>query len=639
MRIKQRALVILLTVAMLCTFVPTMAFADGDDHVYIAPTDLHWDINDHGLAKFKLPDLTRGYAELYLYRYADGEGEDELVTCWNLGDLSEWGAAEDGYYNIDLKDEIEQSGKYYFNIKISIDADSIEDGTKSENSDSFIYTREGKTVLSTPQNVRWDNEKFATVAWDPVNNADGYAVSLYINGHCEYTFYSHYYKDGCFEDLSDKVVDLEKNEYRVSVKALSGDLDIYAHGEFSMKSAPLGKTSAISDVQTDIENVMEDLSDENVNEKVTNLIGNYSGEDGKELLRDAIQSSVETQENIRNLEDTFAQRNNITITEPTSDVSDIEAGSIEVIGAGLAAEENSTIGLKVTNTVVDPKYDTDLYSNVLSFNMSLINEKGQQKEEITELDIPVTISLPVPSGMDTAFLYILHFLSNGEVERIIPVVTVNDAEKTVAKFTITHFSEFAFAEIKERSITFDPNGGTVDTDSISVTNGMPYGELPTPQLAGYTFDGWYTAKSGGEKITSETIVDISDNQILYAHWTANSQGGGSPAAVTPVTAPSEITDLPSLSMSKPKAAKKKITVKWKKVSKKNLKKIQGVEIQVATDPGFTNIVKTANAGKKKTSKVIKGLQSKNTYYVRIRTYNYTNGMHVSAWKVKKIKVK
>ena len=70
---------------------------------------------------------------------------------------------------------------------------------------------------------------------------------------------------------------------------------------------------------------------------------------------------------------------------------------------------------------------------------------------------------------------------------------------------------------------------------------------------------------------------------------------------------------------------------------KNLKMIQGVEIQVATDSGFTNIVKTATAGKKKTSKAIKGLQPKTKYYVRIRAY--AAGNHYSAWKSKSAKVK
>lgn len=105
-------------------------------------------------------------------------------------------------------------------------------------------------------------------------------------------------------------------------------------------------------------------------------------------------------------------------------------------------------------------------------------------------------------------------------------------------------------------------------------------------------------------------------------------------------APPEKMDLPVVKISKPKAAKNKVTVKWTKVSKKNLKKIQGIEIQVATDSGFKQIVKSTTAGKKKTSKVIKGLKPKTTYWVRIRAYrNAADGKHVSAWKWKKVKLK
>ena len=68
--------------------------------------------------------------------------------------------------------------------------------------------------------------------------------------------------------------------------------------------------------------------------------------------------------------------------------------------------------------------------------------------------------------------------------------------------------------------------------------------------------------------------------------------------------------------------------------------ISVIQIQVATDPGFNDIIKTATAGKKKTSKKIKGLTSKQTYYVRIRAYsNLADGKHVSVWKTKKVKIK
>ena len=101
----------------------------------------------------------------------------------------------------------------------------------------------------------------------------------------------------------------------------------------------------------------------------------------------------------------------------------------------------------------------------------------------------------------------------------------------------------------------------------------------------------------------------------------------------------EIKDLPVVKISKPKAAKKAVTVKWKKVSKKNRKKIQGVEIQYSLD-GFKTIAGTKYGKKTKTSLKIKGLKSKKKYWVRIRAYkNASDGKHVSAWKTKTVKVK
>ena len=41
----------------------------------------------------------------------------------------------------------------------------------------------------------------------------------------------------------------------------------------------------------------------------------------------------------------------------------------------------------------------------------------------------------------------------------------------------------------------------------------------------YKFLGWYTAASGGTKITSSSKVSITDTQTLYAHWGASSPSG------------------------------------------------------------------------------------------------------------------
>ena len=73
-------------------------------------------------------------------------------------------------------------------------------------------------------------------------------------------------------------------------------------------------------------------------------------------------------------------------------------------------------------------------------------------------------------------------------------------------------------------VNFNANGGSVSTSSKNVTYGMTYGTLPTPTRDYYTFNGWYTAASGGQKVVSTTNVTITNNQTLYAHWTEKGWG-------------------------------------------------------------------------------------------------------------------
>ena len=70
------------------------------------------------------------------------------------------------------------------------------------------------------------------------------------------------------------------------------------------------------------------------------------------------------------------------------------------------------------------------------------------------------------------------------------------------------------------AVTFDPNGGTVDTTEKSVFYGQAYGDLPVPTKAGYTFVGWFTAASGGTQVTADTVVTAVANHTLYAQWSA-----------------------------------------------------------------------------------------------------------------------
>lgn len=69
------------------------------------------------------------------------------------------------------------------------------------------------------------------------------------------------------------------------------------------------------------------------------------------------------------------------------------------------------------------------------------------------------------------------------------------------------------------TITFDANGGQVDTADIAVFYGSAFGTLPTPTLDYHTFDGWYT--KDGTEVTADTIMTEAKDITLTAHWTQN----------------------------------------------------------------------------------------------------------------------
>ncbi len=67
-------------------------------------------------------------------------------------------------------------------------------------------------------------------------------------------------------------------------------------------------------------------------------------------------------------------------------------------------------------------------------------------------------------------------------------------------------------------VEWDANGGTCGTTVSHVKHGGTVNTLPSATRTGFTFDGWYTKKDGGVKISNSYTV--SSDMVFYAHWTA-----------------------------------------------------------------------------------------------------------------------
>ena len=98
-------------------------------------------------------------------------------------------------------------------------------------------------------------------------------------------------------------------------------------------------------------------------------------------------------------------------------------------------------------------------------------------------------------------------------------VTVRDDKFTMPGSDVevkAIFEEDAPPTPTEYTVTFDGNDGTPSVGSLTTTK-QKLTSLPDASRSKHSFNGWYTEKSGGTKITTDTV--FSANTTVYAHWT------------------------------------------------------------------------------------------------------------------------
>ena len=107
-------------------------------------------------------------------------------------------------------------------------------------------------------------------------------------------------------------------------------------------------------------------------------------------------------------------------------------------------------------------------------------------------------------------------------------VTIKDDKFTMPSANVevkAIFEKDAPPAPTEFTVIFDGNGGTPSVGRMTTTN-RKLTSLPSASRSGsYSFDGWYTEKSGGTKITTDTVLHA--NITVYAHWTYIGGGGSS----------------------------------------------------------------------------------------------------------------
>lgn len=155
--------------------------------------------------------------------------------------------------------------------------------------------------------------------------------------------------------------------------------------------------------------------------------------------------------------------------------------------------------------------------------------------------------------------------------------------------TITLYARW---EALEYTASFDKNeGDSVSQSSRKVKVGSALGTLPTASRTGYSFEGWYTARTGGSKVNG--VYKIDKDTKFYAHW---------------------------------KALVRQVKVT---VSISQVKSATGYQLQYSASSSFNGAVTLSgtiqNSSSATYTRIVSNLEPGTTYYFRARSYSVKNG--------------
>ncbi len=177
--------------------------------------------------------------------------------------------------------------------------------------------------------------------------------------------------------------------------------------------------------------------------------------------------------------------------------------------------------IRVDNSLVYYHNVTNPNNNDELYNINSL--KGKVRFWFKELDTSGKIGLKL-SIDGNQIANNLGSDENGYMSHVIDTRTLSNGTHTIKCETTDSSKGYTVSKtftVSNYIATFDANGGTVSPVNKSVAVNEAYGTLPTPTRTGYTFNGWYTEKTGGTKVTASTVCKTASNHTLYAQWTCS----------------------------------------------------------------------------------------------------------------------
>ena len=328
-------------------------------------------------------------------------------------------------------------------------------------------------------------------------------------------------------------------QYKLQARAISGNIDEVANSDLSSlydsevieitaSSLPLDMTPlysnnnsnsssepAITPATTvsaekaaEIKSSLQNIISSNTN--ATDAVASIKDSENKEELGAAMQQDSGVAQLMNGIEKDYLKENNITVSKniETKVNTFMDPNAISVVGAGLNVPSgNVALDISVPGKWVDLGRKYSNYNN-LQFEIKLV---GDNLAEHGKLAVPVLITMPIPKGLTSDNLEIIHCKTDGTYERISPK---NNGDGTIS-FAVTEFSTFAFVSPAETS-SDDSN----DSGSAEVVYNVDWNNVQNTVAANKT--GTTDITTGNSmQVSGQLLQTLKDTKGVLALHTGN----------------------------------------------------------------------------------------------------------------------
>lgn len=473
------------------------------------PENPAWEIHDGSPGTIAFDYVPECEGEYYISVYKDGEDFYDVHYIQLF--------PEDGErLYVDFFRNIYESGTYTFSVSACGDEITTSNSEPVYAKEAYEYVRPQRS-LDTPQNPHWDEQYRTCARWDEILNREylySYDTSIFsilnngeqsdIGGIGE--LYQTNEAGVPIVDFLEWMTD-SSAAYAFNVRSISKNIEAVANSDASLMS----ELYLINEVSQDVYNKISNLDGSSADE-IKNTLKNIDKSD----MAASIQTNDFVREEFEKLEDAYKSEKNINVSVDTDTYTDefIDGNAIAVSGAAFNAQDGvNDMSLKFNRPDDSIVVDESQYKNIIQMDIQL-----NGAEPTGKLDVPVYITMPIPSGIDFSRLVMIHHHSDGSYGTIWPVKLNDDG---TISFTLTSFSTFTFAE---KNMPCEIESAYLDWNGIGAININADKLYQKASVYAALYDS--EKRFLGVKKIAETLnegrndieFDISDNDSIYSFY-------------------------------------------------------------------------------------------------------------------------